>query len=98
MKVDRALVLVFLAAVAGPAPAVAPPIPLRADAPPRFLPDGWRPESQIEADFNWDGKVDIAMVVRDDEQRLLLVAVGEGKGLRRIGLGELDPHPLDALE
>ena len=34
------------------------------------------------------------MVVRNDDERWLLVAVGEGKGLRRIGLGELDPYPL----
>ena len=69
-------------------------IPMRADAPPRFVPEGWRMETQLEADFDGDGKFDIAMVVRNDDERWLLVAVGEGKGLRRIGLGELDPYPL----
>jgi hypothetical protein len=75
------------------APPAAPKLPLRADAPPRFVPEGWRVETQLEADFDQDGKVDIAMVIRNDEQRFLLVAVGEGKGLRRIGLGEIDPYP-----
>ncbi len=65
-----------------------------ADAPPRFVPEGWRLETSVEADFNKDGKEDVAMVVRNDEERFLLVAVGEGKGLRRVGLGSLDPYPL----
>jgi hypothetical protein len=69
-------------------------IPARADAPPRFVPEGWRVETQLEADYDGDGKFDIAMVVRSDEERWLLVAVGEGKGLRRIGLGEMDAYPL----
>jgi hypothetical protein len=77
----------------GPAFAAAPEFPLRADAPPRFVPAGWRVESRIEADFDKDGRNDIAMIVRNDEQRYLLVAVGEGKGLRRVGLGELDAYP-----
>jgi hypothetical protein len=81
---------------AGIAPAFAAPsdIPLRADAPPRFVPEGWRVETQLEADYDGDGKFDIAMVVRSDDERWLLVAVGEGKGLRRIGLGEMDAYPL----
>ncbi len=81
----------FAASLASAAPAA---IPARADAPPRFVPEGWRTETQLEADFDGDGKMDIAMVVRNDDERWLLVAVGEGKGLRRIGLGELDPYPL----
>ena len=86
--------LVLLLA-AGIAPALAAPaIPERADAPPRFVPEGWRVETQLESDFNGDGRTDIAMVIRNDDERWLLVAVGEGKGLKRIGLGELDPYPL----
>src|SRR5688572_6526614 len=86
-----ALVLAALPAAAKAAPT---DIPSRADAPPRFLPEGWRLETQPQADFNKDGKADIAMNFRNDEERYLLVAVGEGKGLRRIGLGALDPYPL----
>jgi len=82
------------AALSSAAPAAKPPIPERADAPPRFVPEGWRMETQLEADFDADGKNDIAMVVRNDDERWLLVALGEGKGLHRIGLGELDPYPL----
>jgi hypothetical protein len=82
------------AALASTALAAKPAIPERADAPPRFVPEGWRMETQLEADFDADGKNDIAMVVRNDDERWLLVALGEGKGLHRIGLGELDPYPL----
>ena len=88
-----AFALLFAAGIA-PAFAGQSDIPARADAPPRFVPEGWRLETQLEADFDADGKADIAMVVRNDEERWLLVAVGEGKGLRRIGLGALDPYPL----
>jgi len=84
----------LIAASFVPAAFAKPPIPERADAPPRFVPSGWRMETQLEADFNADGKNDIAMVVRNDDERWLLVALGEGKGLHRIGLGELDPFPL----
>lgn len=83
----------LFAALAAPVVA-APAIPERADAPPRFVPEGWRAETQLEADFDADGRTDIAMVVRNDDERWLLVALGEGKGLHRIGLGELDPYPL----
>ena len=91
----KARLLAFLAAAAfAPLLVAAPDLPLRADAPPRFVPEGWRMETQLEADFNGDGTVDIAMVIRNDDERWLLVALGEGKGLKRIGLGELDPYPL----
>ena len=87
--------VVFLAAAAfAPVLAAKPDLPLRADAPPRFVPEGWRLETQLEADYNGDGLADIAMVIRNDDERWLLVALGEGKGLKRIGLGELDPYPL----
>ena len=84
----------LLAAGFAPVLAAKPDLPLRADAPPRFVPEGWRLETQLESDYNGDGAVDIAMVIRNDDERWLLVAVGEGKGLKRIGLGELDPYPL----
>ena len=90
----RNLLFLALCAACIPAMAATPPIPERADAPPRFVPEGWRMETQLEADFNADGRNDIAMVVRNDDERWLLVALGEGKGLHRIGLGELDPYPL----
>jgi len=90
----QCLLSVALCAAGLSAMAAQPPIPERADAPPRFLPAGWRMETQLEADFNADGSNDIAMVVRNDDERWLLVALGEGKGLHRIGLGELDPYPL----
>jgi hypothetical protein len=89
----QALALLLVAGFA-PVLAAKPDLPLRADAPPRFVPEGWRLETQLESDYNGDGVVDIAMVIRNDDERWLLVAVGEGKGLKRIGLGELDPYPL----
>ena len=91
---DKAPVALLLAVALAPAFAAQSDIPARADAPPRFVPEGWRMETQLEADFDGDGKFDIAMVVRNDDERWLLVAVGEGKGLRRIGLGEMDAYPL----
>jgi hypothetical protein len=91
---NRPMLAIFAAACASLASAAPPAIPVRADAPPRFVPEGWRLETQLEADFDADGRADIAMIVRNDEERWLLVAVGEGKGLRRIGLGALDPYPL----
>ena len=88
------ILVLFLAAGFAPALAAKPDTPLRADAPPRFVPEGWRMETQLEADYDGDGATDIAMVIRNDDERWLLVALGEGKGLKRIGLGELDPYPL----
>jgi hypothetical protein len=77
-----------------PTLAAKPDLPLLADAPPRFVPEGWRLETQLDADFNGDFQADVAMVIRNDDERWLLVALGEGKGLKRVGLGELDPYPL----
>ena len=89
------LAAVLAATAVLPAAAIAKPdLPLRADAPPRFVPEGWVLETQLEADVNGDALADIAMVIRNDDERWLLVALGEGKGLKRIGLGELHPHPL----
>jgi len=71
-----------------------PPLPLRADALPLFVPKGFAVEVQLTADFNKDGKDDIAAIIKSEDERFLLVALGEGKGLHRIGLGELDAYPL----
>ena len=84
----------LLALCIAPTVAAKPELPLLADAPPRFVPEGWRLETQLDADFNGDFQADVAMVIRNDDERWLLVALGEGKGLKRIGLGELDPYPL----
>jgi hypothetical protein len=69
-------------------------LPLIAMQPGDFVPQGVRQESVLAADFNGDGQADQAMVLRDDERRVLLVALGGKDGLHRIGLGELDPYPL----
>jgi hypothetical protein len=90
----RSLVTLLAAAAFAPALLAKPDLPFRADAPPRFVPEGWRLETQLEADYDGDGLVDIAMVIRNDDERWLLVAVGEGKGLRRVCLGEMDAYPL----
>src|SRR6476659_6600902 len=84
----------LLAASFAPVLAAKPDLPLMADAPPRFVPEGWRLETQLDADFNGDFQADVAMVIRNDDERWLLVALGDGKGLNRVGLGELDPYPL----
>jgi hypothetical protein len=84
----------LIAATFAPVLVAKPDLPLLADAPPRFVPEGWRLETQLDADFNGDFQADVAMVIRNDDERWLLVALGEGKGLKRIGLGELDPYPL----
>ena len=74
--------------------AAVPPLPERADALPLFVPKGFAVEVQLTADFNKDGKDDIAAIIKGEDERYLLVALGEGKGLHRIGLGELDAYPL----
>jgi len=74
--------------------AAAPSLPERADALPLFVPKGFAVEAQVTADFNKDGKDDVAAVVKGEDERYLLVALGEGKGLHRIGLGELEPYSL----
>lgn len=72
----------------------APTIPQRADAVPAFFPAGYSIEVQTEADLNGDGIEDSIAVARGEDLRYLLVALREGKGLRRVGLGELDAYPL----
>jgi len=91
---QRLPALVFLLAFSAAARSALPSLPLRADALPLFVPKGFVVEVRLTADFNKDGKDDVAAIVKGEDERFLLVAVGEGKGLRRIGLGELDAYPL----
>ena len=60
-----------------------------------FVREGLRTESIMAADFDADGRSDQALIVRNTEQRVLLVIMGnKGGGFRRIGYGPLDDHPL----
>jgi hypothetical protein len=60
-----------------------------------FVGEGVRQETTLSGDFNADGETDVAMVARNDDRRVLLVLLGKKEGgLRRIGIGELDPYPL----
>jgi hypothetical protein len=70
------------AAIFAPALAAMPRLPLLADAPPRFVPEGWRLGDAAESDYNGDGKVDIAWYPQR-RRALAVVALGEGKGLKR---------------
>ena len=83
-----------LALLSGAAHAAAPSLPERADALPLFVPEGFAVEAEVAADFNKDGRDDVAAVVKGEDERFLLVALSEGKGLRRIGLGEMEPYSL----
>ena len=76
------------------ASAASPVFPKRGDALPVFVPAGMTVETSVSGDLNGDGTIDVAVVIRGDESRYLLVAVREGKGLRRVGLGEVDAYPL----
>ena len=82
------------ASLAMAADPTAPRIPPRADAVPAFFPANFSIEVQTEADLNADGLDDSIAVVKSEDLRYLLVALREGKGLRRIRLGELDAYPL----
>jgi hypothetical protein len=73
--------------------------PARAAEAGDFVSVGLRQETVMAADFNADGIDDQAMVVRNDDRRVLLVLLGEkGGGFRRIGVGALDPFPLGEAE
>ena len=87
-------VALFLALMPAAAIAAPPTLPSRADALALFVPKGFAVEAKVTADFNKDGKDDVAAVVKGEDERYLLVAVAEGKGLRRIGLGELEAYSL----
>jgi hypothetical protein len=69
--------------------------PVRAAEGLDFVREGLRTESIMAADFDADGRMDQALIVRNTEQRVLLVIMGDkGGGFRRIGYGPLDDHPL----
>jgi hypothetical protein len=60
-----------------------------------FVGQGVVQETVITADFNADGQSDVAMVVKNEERRVLIVLLAKQEGgLRRVGIGELDPYPL----
>jgi hypothetical protein len=80
-----------------------PPVALaRAFGPPKFYPAGMRPESVATADFNHDGKLDLAVVDYDNQVSILLgngdgtfqpprkYAVGQGSDLIDIGVGDFN--------
>jgi hypothetical protein len=69
-------------------------VPARADSAGGFVPANTREETRLGADFDQDGRGDIALVVRNDDRRVLVVALGDAEGFHRIGLGEMDPYPL----
>ena len=102
MSPHRPLAFVLLFAAAGAAAAAVEPspvfepwkLPARVADAGDFVPAGVRQESVLSGDFDGDGREDRAMVLRDDERRGLLVALGDGDGFRRIGVGALDPYPL----
>jgi len=87
-------VLALSLSVAAISQAAPPSLPTRADALPLFVPKGFSIEAQLDADFDKDGKDDVAAVIKGEDERFLLVAISEGKGLRRIGVGELEPYSL----
>jgi hypothetical protein len=99
MRAAAALALAVLAPVAFAAEPTAAPDPFAlvdgAKDTGDFAGEGVRQETVLSGDFNADGETDIAMVARTEERRVLLVLVGQKQGgLRRIGIGELDPYPL----
>ena len=91
--------LLALAAAAAPALAGVSPDPWRFPAEAAegldFVREGLRTDTILAADFDGDGRDDQALIVRNPEQRVLLVLLAnKSGGLRRIGYGALDAHPL----
>ncbi len=92
-----ALALVVPAAHAQDATLAASRVPLRADAPQRFAPRGWKIEKRVSGDLNRDKIADAALVLVEDKpaknaegdpsarSRALVVLLREGKGWRRAG-------------
>ena len=81
-------------AATSPATPAVPAIPVRADAPAAFGTPSLTVAASVEADFNGDGLTDTAFTLQGEDARYLVVALGEGKGLRRVGLLRLDAYPL----
>ena len=90
----RLLIAVSLFSISTIALAAPPSLPTRADALPLFVPKGFTVEAEIDVDFNKDGKADVAAVLKGEDERFVVVAISEGKGLRRIGVGEIEPYSL----
>ncbi len=79
-----------------------PSVAARAFGPPKFYPAGMRPESVATADFNHDGKLDVAVVDYSNHVSILLgngdgtfqpprkYAVGQGTSLIDIGVGDFN--------
>jgi hypothetical protein len=96
-----AAMLFATCAFAGEPPAAPDPFALVPDAKDTgdFVGEGVQQETVLSADFDGDGETDVAMVARNDDRRVLLVLLGKKQGgLRRIGIGELDPYPLGEAE
>jgi hypothetical protein len=99
MKASLTLSLALVAAPALAADTAAAPDPWRfpVEAPEAldFVRPGLRHETILAADFDADGRMDQAIIVKNTEQRVLLVLMAKKSGgFRRIGYGEIDPHPL----
>src|SRR5688572_4447366 len=92
-----ALALVFAPALAADTGASPDPwrFPAEAAEGLDFVREGLRTENIMAADFDADGRMDQAIIVKNTEQRVLLVLMAnKSGGYRRIGYGELDGHPL----
>jgi len=81
---------------------IPPAVLARAFGPPKFYPAGLRPESVATADFNHDGKLDLAVVDYSNQVSVLLgngdgtfqpprkYAVGQGTFLIDVGVGDFN--------
>lgn len=89
--------LALFVSVASAAPLRPAQVRLRADAPQKFVPRGWKIEKRINGDLNRDKVADSALVLVENKpartsggeaterDRALVVLLREGKGWRRAG-------------